>query len=56
LDNPRKIVKILKREYSLSELEDRLGITPDDLEEGYLYMVEERMEEIIEMLREDLWL
>jgi len=56
LDNVKKLVKILKKEYSLSELEERLGITGHDLEEGYMYMVEERMDDIIMMLREDLWL
>ena len=51
----RKIVRILKEEYSLSELEERLEIEPGDLEYGYEYYVEENYDEVIQVLREDLW-
>lgn len=53
--NERKMVKILKGNYSLTELEERLSITPEDLEDGYLYFVEENYEVILEMLKEDLF-
>ncbi len=51
----KRIVKILKENYSLSELEERLGLEPEDLDDGYLYFVAGNMEEVLEMLREDLY-
>lgn len=51
----RRMIKILKESYSLSELEDRLNIVPEDLMEGYEYLIEQRYEDILEMLREDLY-
>lgn len=52
----RKIVQILKSDYTLSELEERLEMEPADLEYGYTYYVEENYENVLAMLREDLYL
>ena len=50
-----QMVRVLREEYSLGELEERLDLTTDDLEGGLADLVDMRYEEIDEMLREDLW-
>jgi len=52
---PSEMARILREEYSLSELEECLNITPEDLDEGYLYFVEEHYDEVLTLLREDLF-
>lgn len=53
--NIRQMVRILKEQYSLSELEERLGLDPEDLEEGYEYFIDNNYDDVLEMLREDLY-
>lgn len=53
--NELRMAKILKQEYSLSELEERFGIEPKDLEYGLDTYVDEHYEDVLEVLREDLW-
>ena len=52
---PSKMARILREEYSLSELEECLNITPEELDEGYLYFVEEHYDKVLALLREDLF-
>jgi len=49
------MVRVLRENYSLGELEERLELTTEDLESGLAYLVDVRFEEIDEMLKEDLW-
>lgn len=51
-----EMLKILREHYSLGELEERLGLTTEDLEDGLMALIEEREHDIDQMLREDLWL
>jgi len=50
-----QMVKVLRENYSLGELEERLDLTTEDLQYGLDVLVDERFEEIDEMLKEDLW-
>ena len=50
-----QMVRVLRENYSLGELEERLELTTEDLESGLAYLVDVRFEEIDEMLKEDLW-
>ena len=53
--NELRMVHILKQEYSLGELEERLDIKPEDLEYGLSMYVDENYDKVVEFLREDLW-
>ena len=50
------MVELIKDNYALCELEDRLGTTVADLEDGLEIWIENNLEEIEEMLKEDLHL
>jgi hypothetical protein len=52
--NTLDMARVLKTQYSLSELEERLDVTPEELEDGYLYYVEENFEKVMGVLLEDL--
>ena len=52
----KKMFELLKENYSLCELEERIEVTVSDLEDGLEVWVEERYEQISEMLKEDLHL
>jgi len=52
----KKIIELLKENYSLCELEERIEATVADLEDGLEVWIEERYEEVSEMLKEDLHL
>ena len=51
----QRMVQIIKESYTLSELEDGLGTSVEDLEDGLLSYIEEHYEEVHQLLREDLW-
>jgi tRNA1(Val) A37 N6-methylase TrmN6 len=51
----QRMVEILRENYSLSELEERLELTTEDLEDGWRYYVEDNYDEVLEFLKEDLW-
>ena len=51
-----EMVKILIENYTLSELEERLELTPGDVEHGLYVYVENNEHDIDQMLREDLFL
>ena len=50
------MVELLIRHYSLAELEDKLDLHIEDLEEGLLDYVESQYERVKSMLEEDLFL
>lgn len=52
----RTMTKILLENYSLGELEERLELTTEDLEEGVRSYVECHPTKVQQFLREDLWL
>lgn len=49
-------LSILKENYTLSELEERLDMTPEDVQDGLLEYLESNQEKVSRMLREDLWM
>ena len=49
-------LSILKENYTLSELEERLDMTPEDVQDGLMMYVESNQEKVSRMLREDLWM
>ena len=53
--NEYRMAAILKQEYSPGELEERLGITMEDLQDGLVLYVDENYDKVQELLREDLW-
>ena len=55
-DSTTDMVELLIRHYSLTELEDKLDLHIEDLEEGLLDYVESQYERVKEMLEEDLLL
>jgi len=52
----KKIIELLKENYSLCELEERIEATVSDLEDGLEVWIEEKYQEVSEMLKEDLHL
>ncbi len=50
-----QMVSILKENYTLGELEERLELSTEDLEEGLDVLCEDQYDKVSEMLREDLW-
>lgn len=50
-----QMAKVLKENYSLGELEERLDVAPEDLENGWSVFVDEHYDKVLEFLREDLW-
>ena len=53
--NKWEMARIIKEEYTLTELEDRLEMKPSDLEDLEDY-VEDHYDVVLEFLKEDLWL
>lgn len=53
--NTSQIINILCKHYTLSELEDRLNLSTEDVIHGLEVYVEENYESIAEMLQEDLF-
>ena len=51
----RRMANILKQEYTLGELEERLELQAEDLDEGFQYYVDENYDKVLEFLRQDLW-
>lgn len=50
-----RMVKILKDNYSLDELQERFDATTEDLEYGITTYVEDNFDHVAQVLREDLW-
>ena len=53
--NTHRMAQIIKENYMLSELEERLELMPKDFESGIEDFIDDNYDEVIEMLREDLW-
>ena len=52
----KKMIELLKENYSLCELEERAEVTVSDLEDGLEVWIESKYEQVSEMLKEDLHL
>jgi len=52
----KKMIELLKENYSLCELEERIEVTVADLEDGLEVWIESKYEQVSEMLKEDLHL
>jgi len=55
-DPVKEAISILCENYSLAELEEKLGLKLEDLEEGLMEYVERHYKRVKEMLKEDLFL
>ena len=53
--NTYRMAAILKDNYSPGELEERLDLTMDDIEDGLNVFIDDNYDEVLEFLREDLW-
>lgn len=53
---PKRMIEMLKENYSLCELEERVEATVSDLEDGLEVWIENNFETVEEMLKEDLHL
>ena len=55
MDKVYQMVEVLKENYTLGELEERLELSTEDLEDGLDVLVEDHFDAVSEMLKEDLW-
>ena len=51
----REMIRILRDEYTLGELEEYLGLTSQELEDGYEAYVDINYDKVLQLLREELY-
>lgn len=55
-DDIKDMVEILIQHYSLAELEDKLNLKTEDIEDSLMDYVDRKYKAVKEMLKEDLFL